>query len=222
MSRMLWVIDPSLQTPESQGVRQGLAGWSGESRVFQPALTGDGPRPGDGYGCDAVVLLGSAASVYDQHPWLLELSEWLRPIVRGEERIPLLGICFGHQLLAHLAGAEVGFLREDKSKRLGIETSVWSSNRLGAGVHGDRRVIVSHREVVTTVPDHYKVFASRPGVAVDGIEHESLPLWSVQFHPEARDEFLSRAGIEPGVADEQLVADSRLLIDAFLSNTRSV
>ncbi len=213
--KRLWVVDPSINEAEDQCVEQVLAGWSGESRVFQPSLRpGDGPSPGDGYDADGVVVLGSGASVYDDHAWLHELSAWLEPLVSGSRRVPLLGVCFGHQLVGHLAGARVGFLHPDHQKELGtVETRVTGS-RVLPGDHS-LKVVVSHREIVESTPHGYRVVASRPGVPLDGFEHEDLPILTVQFHPEARDEFAGRRGLDPAVIDARLVEDSNRILSAF-------
>jgi GMP synthase-like glutamine amidotransferase len=212
----LWVIDPSLRNPEDQGIGEILAGWPGGARIFRPSLsTGDGPKASDGHDADAVVLMGSAASVHDEHAWLPPLGEWLAPIVRGDARVPLLGICFGHQLLAHLAGAEVGWIGPGRAKRVGVETSRLDGGRLLPG-HHDLRVVVSHREEVKSVPAGYRSTATRGPIAIDGLEHESLPLFAFQFHPEAREDFAARAGIVTTAIDDRVRADSRRLLDAFV------
>jgi len=211
----LWVVDPSIHEAEDQCVEQVLDGWHGESRVFHPSLRpGDGPAPDAGYDVDGVVILGSSASVHDDLPWLRELSGWLGPLLDGARRIPLMGICFGHQLVAHLAGGKVGFLRKDRGKLLGAEETVFDGSRLLPGTHR-LRVLVSHREVVDSPPERYRVVASRPEVPVDGFEHEELPVFGVQFHPEARDEFAGRRGLDLSVIDPRLVADSDRVLAAF-------
>ena len=211
---MIWVIDPSQHHAEDQGVEEILRGWSGESRLFRPALDGDGPRPGDGYDAGAIVLMGSAASVHEDLPWLVPLRQWLKPIVVGDERRPLLGICFGHQLIADMAGARVDWLEESRDKRLGVERTKIRGSRL-LGEDADLRVVVSHRETVVEAPRHYRVTATRPGVPYDGLEHETLDVFSYQFHPEARDEFAARNGIAETEIDASLRADSRRVLDAF-------
>jgi GMP synthase-like glutamine amidotransferase len=211
----LWVVDPSVNEAEDQCVEQVLGGWRGDRRVFHPSLRpGDGPAPDAGYDLDGVVILGSSASVYDDLPWLRDLSGWLTPLLDGSRRIPVLGICFGHQLVAHLAGGGVGFLRDDRRKLLGAEETVFVGSRLLPGTHR-LRVLVSHREVVDALPGGYRVVASRPEVPIDGFEHDELPVYGVQFHPEARDEFAGRRGLDSSIIDARLVADSDQLLAAF-------
>ena len=211
----LWVIDPSIHEPEDQCVEQVLEGWPGESRVFRPALSpGDGPAPGDGYDVEGAVILGSSVSVHDELPWLTELTRWLDPLLDGTRHVPLLGICFGHQLVAHRAGAEVGNLRPDGDKEVGCMETLVEGARLLPGTHR-LKVVVSHRETVKTVPRGYRVVARRPGVPLDGFEHERLHVFTFQFHPEARDEFVTRRGLNPGSIDARLIEDSNRLLAAF-------
>lgn len=211
----LWVIDPSINNPEHEAVNLILEDWPGTARVFRPVMSpGDGPDPATGYQAGGIVLMGSAASVHDSLPWLDGLSAWLDPILGGAVRLPLLGICFGHQLIAHRAGGRVGFLRDDRSKRLGVESSELSGGRLLPGRH-ELRVVVSHREAVTAPPPRYRMVARRPGVDIDGLEHAELPLFSFQFHPEAGMEFAGHVGLDPGLLEPRVGADSRKLLGAF-------
>ena len=217
----MWVIDASLNHPEDQGVAEILLGWSGESRLFRPALEGDGPGPEAGYAVDAVVLMGSAASVHEDLPWLDPLRAWLRPILDGGQPRPLLGICFGHQLIAEIAGARVDWLEPTRAKRVGVERTEMRGSRLLED-DADLRVVVSHRETVVTVPSGYHVTASRPGVPYDGLEHETLEVFSYQFHPEAREQFAARAGIPETQIDAAVCADSRRVLDAFRHRCEAV
>ena len=74
---------------------------------------------------------------------------------------------------------------------------------------------MSHREETRTPPAGYRIVARRPPVAVDGLEHETLPVFSFQFHPEARDEFAGHAGIPAALIDHRVRADGRRLLGAF-------
>jgi GMP synthase-like glutamine amidotransferase len=218
----LWIIDPSLHNPEDQGVANVAAGWPGDVRIFRPALSpGDGPTPDSGHAADGVVLMGSAASVDDSADWLPPLLNWLDPILSGRVRVPLLGICFGHQAIAHRAGGRIGYVHQNRRKLAGVDDSNLTGSRLLPG--DDRlRVVVSHREEVKQPPEGYRVVARRGEIAVDGLEHEELPIYSFQFHPEAGGEFAARAGIDPGLLDERQRADSVRLLGAFRDQVRDL
>jgi GMP synthase-like glutamine amidotransferase len=214
--RRLLVIDPAVKKAESQGTAAILAGWEGQWQVLQPALRpGDGPAPGFGYELAGVVVMGSAASPLEEHvPWLQALGGWLRPLISGEVELPLLGICFGHQLLAHLAGGEVGYLRSDRDKDVGFRITELSGGRLLPGRHR-LQVIVSHREVVHTVPPELRIVGSRPGVPIDAVEHRHLPLFGVQFHPEARDDFCRDHRLDLAPVAERICNDGNRLLEAY-------
>ena len=212
--RRLWVIDPSVHEAEDQCVAEVLDGWEGDRRVFRPSIDGDGPLPATGYDSDGVVLLGSAASVHEDLAWQHRLSEWLLPILDGTRPLPLLGVCYGHQLIAHLAGGRVGFMHEDRHKELGPRRTSISNSRLLPGTH-ELKVLASHAEIVEAMPEGYTVNACRAGVAIDGMEHAVRPIFAFQFHPEARDQFARSRGLAPSLIDETLVRDSRRLLAAF-------
>jgi GMP synthase-like glutamine amidotransferase len=211
----LLVIDPSVAWPEDEGVAETVGDWPGEVRVLEPSLApGDGPAPGDGYDADGIVLLGSRASANDDVPWLRDLGAWLAPVLRGEKEMPLLGICFGHQLVARLAGGSVGFVHEDRHSELGVRETLLDGSRLLPETRR-MRVVASHSEEVKDLPPGYRVVARRPPVAADGLEHESLPVFTVQFHPEARQGFLTRRGADASGLDSVAIEDNARLLAAF-------
>jgi GMP synthase-like glutamine amidotransferase len=211
----LLIIDPSIVFPEDEGAAEAAGDWPGEVRVLRPALRmGDGPRPGDGYDADGIVLLGSRASAHDDLPWLRALGAWLLPVLRGATPLPLLGICFGHQLVAKLAGGTVGFLHEDRHAELGVRESILDGSRLLPDTRR-MRVVASHGEEVKDLPPGYRVFARRPPLVTDGLEHERLPIFTVQFHPEARQSFLTRRGADPSGLDAGAIEENVRLLAAF-------
>jgi GMP synthase (glutamine-hydrolysing) len=221
VAKRLWVIDPSVNAAENEGINNILENWEGFSRVFFPALSpGDGPTPENGYDLDGVVLMGSAISVHDHFDWLEKLNQWLAPILSGSIRLPLLGICFGHQLIAERCGGTVGFLTADRTKHCGLDDTQLIESRLLPDEHR-LRVVVSHREQVETCPAGFKVVAHRPDVAIDGLEHPELPVFSFQFHPEAGAEFVHHAGSPQAELDDAQRADSRRLLDAFKRTVRT-
>ncbi len=211
----LLVIDPSVAWPEDEGVRTAVGDWPGEVVLLRPALSpGDGPGPGDGHEANGVVLLGSRASVHDDDRWLRALGEWLDPVLRGDRPLPLLGICFGHQLIARRAGAAVAYVHADRRSELGVRETAFGESRWAPRA-GRMRVVVSHRERVEHAPEGFRVVARREDVPVDAMEHERLPILSVQFHPEARAGFLARRGVDASALDAEAVAANDRLLAAF-------
>lgn len=213
----LLIIDPSTSFPETRGIETIARHWQGERTLLQPALSpGDGPDERTGYDFEAVVLMGSRASVNDQLGWELALESWLAPILRGAVSLPLLGICFGHQMIAHALGACVGFAREDRSKIAGVGDSSLRGSRLLPDC--SLRVVVSHCEEVKQLPEGFRSTAFRKGIVTDGFEHESLPIYSFQFHPEADAPFLEARGHQVGAEDcLQLIETSNRIIGAFMA-----
>jgi len=213
--KMLWIVDPAVAHAEHQAIAELAERWPGAHRVFRPAMVpSDGPGSDTGYDADAVIVLGSRASVHDELPWIERLAAWVAPLVDGSRPLPLLGICFGHQLIGHLAGAPVGLLAPDGAKRAGIETSYLEGGSLLPGSVA-MPVVVSHREEVKSAPAGFRTVARRPGVLVDGLEHEHLPVFSFQFHPEAREEFAAYAGIPVARIDERVKRENGRLLQAF-------
>lgn len=213
----LLVVDPAMTTPEDQGAAEVAHAWPGTWCVVRPCLRpGDGPGPGSGYEADAVAVLGSKASVNDDHAWLRDLSAWLAPIVAGRVRRPLLGICFGHQLVAQLAGARVDWTHADRHEERGFPETTLTGGRLLPGTHR-LRVVASHYEAVHEVPLGFRITAARANVPIDGLEHEELPIFTWQFHPEGRDRFATKVGLDPQGIDARLADDSRRILAAFCS-----
>lgn len=62
----------------------------------------DGDFPDAPDACDAYLITGSPKGVYDDEPWIAQLQEFIRDVY--EQRRKLVGICFGHQVLAHALG----------------------------------------------------------------------------------------------------------------------
>lgn len=213
--RRLLIVDPSIVWPEEEGVEAIAGNWPGPRKVLRPALEpGSAPRPGDGYDVAAVVVMGSRASVGDDLPWLRDLRGWLTPIVTGSAPLPLLGICFGHQLIAALAGAPVGMVNRDGHEERGIQESRFIDCRLVPG-GGTLRVVASHGEEAKSVPAGYRAVARRGAVAVDALEHESLPVFGVQFHPEAGASFLRKRSIQEDPRESRAFEEQTRLLARF-------
>ena len=165
----------------------------------------------------AVVILGSAASVHDRHPWQLDLEAWLSRSLGRAGGLPTLGLCYGHQLLAAMAGGRVGFLRPDQSKARGLRQVTLSERPpwLGDTEPLAGPLVVSHRETVTEAPSTMVVFASSGEVATDGLRSRLEPLWTFQAHPEASPAFVVENAV-PGVELGRDLSFGHALMAGFL------
>ncbi|OBT16979.1 GMP synthase [Vibrio sp. UCD-FRSSP16_10] len=138
--------------------------------------------------CDGYIVTGSVYNAYDNEPWILGLIDWVQ---RCEaRRAPLVGICFGHQVIARALGGTV----EKSNKGWGLgnyEVNITTQKRW-MNLSIDRlRMLVSHQDQVITVPRGVKVIASSdfcPNFMLAKDNH----LFTVQGHPEFSSEFLAR------------------------------
>lgn len=215
--KTLLLIDPSLNTPEVQGARNISQNWQGETLLLLPSLRSNSDRINaiTHADVDALIIMGSASSVHDNLPWQQELALWLEPIILGPlDTFPCLGICFGHQFLAHITGGLVGYHTHDHHKRRGVETSHMHNSLLMQ--NDDMSVVVSHREHVVTLPHMFRPVATRQGVPIDAFEHTTRPIFGVQFHPEAGVEFAHTSGFDPETITKATHEDGQRLIRAFM------
>lgn len=122
-----------------------------------------------------IVLSGGPKSVYSKDAPLL-------PEELLNSGIPVLGICYGMQLLAHTLGGKVvpGTVREYGSTKL----EVVKSSTLFLGVNGSSFCWMSHGDEVALLPEGFEVLAKSELVPVAAMGNQSKLLFGVQFHPE--------------------------------------
>lgn len=167
--------------------------------------------PGRPEDWDGIVITGSPAMVSDREPWSEQTASWLADAVRAE--IPVLGVCYGHQLLAHALGGEAGYHPG------GRETGTHSVELLDAalddplfkGLPRQFPAQLTHRQSVLRLPEEAVLLGRN-----EFEPHQAFRLgpcaWGVQFHPEFSSEVM-RAYLEvqaPDLAKEGLDADALL------------
>jgi GMP synthase (glutamine-hydrolysing) len=176
------------------------------ARVQVLDVAGGAPLP-DPARAGAVILTGSAAMVTQRQEWSERTAAWLPSVLAA--KTPLLGICYGHQLLAHALGGTVG--RNPRGREIGTATVTLApaaaADPLFEGLPGELHVQESHVESVLVPPPGARVLA---GNAVD--PHQALAIgeraWTTQFHPEfdaditrgylrTRGEILRAEGLDP-------------------------
>jgi len=156
-------------------------GWSANAaRVLDASRVSALPHPDSVAG---IAITGSGSMVTEQAEWMLRAADWLAEAVHRE--VPVLGICFGHQLLAHALGGKV-----DYNPR-GVEVGTVEVTMAEAAAEDPLFSVLptrlwaqlSHRQSVRELP---------PGATLLGTSemepHQGFAFggqaWGVQFHPE--------------------------------------
>lgn len=131
-----------------------------------PRLTGD---------IKGVILSGSPCSVRDQGSPSVTFSQF--------DGVPLLGVCYGAQLMAHQMGGEVlpSHTREYGRARL---SKVDHHNNLLKEISLDTQVWMSHADTIASVPAAFEVIASTSTVPVAAFRIKGQEKYGIQFHPE--------------------------------------
>jgi GMP synthase (glutamine-hydrolysing) len=132
-----------------------------------------------------VIIMGSPHSVNDPLPWLPKAFERLTEIL--DRQLPVLGVCFGHQMLCQALGGRVS--RSDNGYEVGTVKITASAagleDPLIGPIFGGATLTVneSHGDTVTDLPEQASILAYN-----EHDPHQALRLaeniWSVQFHPE--------------------------------------
>jgi GMP synthase-like glutamine amidotransferase len=137
-----------------------------------------GEFPADPSDYEAYLVTGSPAGVYDPLPWIEPLKRFLRDA--GDRK--LVGICFGHQIMAEAFGGHV----EKSDKGWGIGLQHYEIDRVEPWMDEMASIDVpaSHQDQVVAQPPHTKVIASSPFTPFAALAWTDRPAISVQFHPE--------------------------------------
>src|SRR5450432_2944748 len=105
----------------------------------------------------AIVITGSISSVTERAPWMLRAEAYIRDVIRAET--PLLGICFGHQLMAQALGGDVK--RNPRGREIGtVEVTRYLDDPLFDGLPHELHVNSSHVDTVVSLPPGATVIAA--------------------------------------------------------------
>jgi GMP synthase-like glutamine amidotransferase len=150
--------------------------------TFYDAREGNFPEP---EAHPAYVITGSRLSVYDDAPWIGALVDFLEEVLRVGGKV--IGICFGHQLMAHFFGgltepAERGWAVGVQESRT-VSTESWMD-----GDDGQVNLISSHKDQVTRLPDGAKLILTSDFCPVGGFVMGDRVL-TIQGHPEFQKDY---------------------------------
>lgn len=123
-----------------------------------------------------VILSGSPHSVREENPPQPQLEQ-----IKG--KMPLLGVCYGAQYLAHFFGGEVGKSNSREYGRAHLEV-LDEKDLLLKDLSSHSQVWMSHADTILKLPPHYKITASTHDVKVAAFAVENESTFGIQFHPE--------------------------------------
>jgi len=162
---------PSLGEPASNGAGEALHHAS------------NGANEASHHGYAGVIVTGSGAMVSDREPWSEATAAWIRDAHAAN--IPLLGVCYGHQLIAHAFGGRVDY--HPQGREMGTYTVERLDHADGDALfhHAPARFSaqLTHRQSVLEAPEGAVVLARSAHDPVQAFRIGART-WGVQFHPE--------------------------------------
>ena len=142
-----------------------------------------------------IVITGSHSMVSEIQAWAEKVAAWLREVVSGS--VPILGICYGHQLIAHAMGGKVDY--HPKGREIGTvevtRTTVAEDDLLFRDLPPVFDAYAAHAQSVVRLPPEAEILASNsfePHHAFVLNNH----VWGVQFHPEFNENIMRAYIIE--------------------------
>lgn len=142
-----------------------------------------------------------------------------------QTRLPVLGICYGHQLLVYMLGGKV---QQAPKREYGIsQAAILSKQNIFRGLHDTERIWMSHGDNVIRLPKHCTQIAASPNCRLAAFRHCTRPIFGIQWHPEVTHttrgnrilkNFIfsvcrCRPNWNPGNLAEKLTAETRLAVN---------
>jgi len=145
-----------------------------------PVQAGRFPKPATH---KAYLITGSPAGVYDPLPWIAPLQEFIRSAGKAK----MVGICFGHQVMAQALGGHV--VKSDKGWGTGLHR--YEIVRREPWMDGEQSIAApaSHQDQVVVQPPNTQVVVASDFTPYAGLAWTDRPAISFQFHPEFTPEF---------------------------------
>jgi len=174
---------------------------------FQIWSVVDGDFPDSAVDAEGWLITGSKFGAYEDHDWIPPLEDLIRAI--RETGRPLVGICFGHQIIAQALGGRVEKF-----------TGGWSVGRTDYTVNGQSMALNAwHQDQVTALPEGAQVVGSSDFCANAALLYDDQ-IWTIQPHPEFGSDFID--GLirtrGKGVVPDALLASAATRLDAPTNN----
>ncbi|MCE8513628.1 type 1 glutamine amidotransferase [Ruegeria pomeroyi] len=148
-----------------------------QSFDFETFAVVDGQFPSGAEAADGWLITGSRHGVYEDHPWIPPLEALIREI--RDKGQPLIGVCFGHQIIAQALGGKV-----EKFK------GGWAIGPTEYDMGGEQVTVNAwHQDQVVALPDGAEVLASNDFCRNAMVAYGDT-IWTIQAHPEYDNEFI--------------------------------
>ena len=134
--------------------------------------------------CDAYVITGSASGVYDGDSWIAPLKDFVR---EASGQTAMVGICFGHQLMAEAFGGEV--VKSPRGWGIGLQR--YDIGQRAAWMDDARSIAVpaSHQDQIVKLPADARVLGGNELTPYGIVEYPQRRAMSLQSHPEFSPEY---------------------------------
>jgi len=176
---------------------------AGHDFAFETVPVFDGAPMPDAASLDGIVITGSAAGVYEDHAWLEPLRGFIRNAY--DLRTPMLGVCFGHQIMADALGGDV----RKSEKGWGLGRHVYGVRQRPAFMTGAPELLAvacSHQDQVIVPPAEAEVILASDFTPNAGLAYRNGAALSFQPHPEFDDDYtLALAELRRGKAPDAVV-----------------
>ena len=175
--------------------------------TFQTYDVVDMDFPEDVHACRGWLLTGSKHGAYEDLPFIAPLETFVRDAYAA--RMPMVGVCFGHQIIAQALGGEVR--KFEGGWAVGRQTYDWDGRTLALNAW--------HQDQVTRAPEGARVLASNDFCKNAALVYDDIAL-TLQAHPEFENDFTLRLGHErgEGVVPEPLLTAARATSDEPIDN----
>ncbi|KAF8919530.1 class I glutamine amidotransferase-like protein, partial [Mucidula mucida] len=165
---------------------------------------------------DAILLTGSAASAYENVPWIVQLVEFMRGVLADPaSKTKVVGICFGHQIIARALSGDSACTVNPAGWEVGpTPVHLTEVGERVFGIQGRDMVIQQmHRDYVVSLPEGYELLAENDVCTVQGFVKQvdgKVKVITVQGHPEFTEDIVDKLVTvrgESGILSQDMVKD---------------
>lgn len=177
---------------------------AGVAFEYETVAVFDGAPFPDPAELDGIIVTGSAAGVYDSHfAWMEPLRDFIRAAYAA--RTPMLGVCFGHQIMADALGGDVR--KSEKGWGLGRHVYEVRSRPAFLATEAEALAIAcSHQDQVITPPKEADVFLASAFTPNAGLLYRNGAAISLQPHPEFDDAYtIALAELRRGKVPDEVI-----------------